>query len=548
MLSFALHFDLLPTTLRSSMDSTTFQRITQWEESSKKNRKPVASPQYVPVRAKKDITLQDITPVTTVQKKAYLESKKNDSVKSEENAGLSRPSTTTSTSKKTAVPGSTRNDYYKAWDKFDVDQALEDLDKKEKTTVNTLETAKAPSNVNTNPQKLSKMMYSSSTSSPNPTAANAEKEKGNEFFKKGQFAQAIQHYSASIALDPTNAVLPINRAMALLKLERYSEAERDCTLGLTLDSNNVKALWRRGIARRALGRSEEAKLDYLQALKLEPNNKAVKDELAKLESKKPSGSSTAAPKPVVKVKAPTTATAPQKDNTLQKAQSSKDDLVVVSKSSKLKETEQKAPVFSSKRVPIKVVDGDSNSGLFPRAVDQPTAQKPPEVSVQAPPKPTAVTPKPVEKTATEPPPSAPAHATTAGKTVAMVAPSTTLEFQRDWKSYSKNHALLYQYFKLLTPESLPNLFKSAFESDYLSSMLRVFREHYIPAESPEALYRMLFSLAKVQRFDMTLMFMSGSDKNDLVALFQHLNAHVASQSYYTQQDIAALASKFKTKY
>lgn len=53
-----------------------------------------------------------------------------------------------------------------------------------------------------------------------------EYSQGNDFFKKGQFAAAVEHYSASITMDPTNAVLPINRAMALLKLERYSNQHK----------------------------------------------------------------------------------------------------------------------------------------------------------------------------------------------------------------------------------------------------------------------------------------------------------------------------------
>jgi len=43
--------------------------------------------------------------------------------------------------------------------------------------------------------------------------------------------------------------------------------------------------------------------------------------------------------------------------------------------------------------------------------------------------------------------------------------------------------LLFSYCflsQLIKPESLPNLFKSSFESEYLTSMLAVFQEFYIP--------------------------------------------------------------------
>lgn len=35
---------------------------------------------------------------------------------------------------------------------------------------------------------------------------------------------------------------------------------------------------------------------------------------------------------------------------------------------------------------------------------------------------------------------------------------------------------------------------------------------------------------------------------DLVAVFQHLNAQLKNQTSYSEQDLASLASKFKTKY
>ena len=41
-------------------------------------------------------------------------------------------------------------------------------------------------------------------------------------------------------LDPTNCVLPANRAMALLKKSQYGAAEADCTLALSIDPTYIK--------------------------------------------------------------------------------------------------------------------------------------------------------------------------------------------------------------------------------------------------------------------------------------------------------------------
>lgn len=45
-----------------------------------------------------------------------------------------------------------------------------------------------------------------------------EKDKGNDYFKKGKYQEAITCYTRGIQDDPTNYVIPANRAMALMKL------------------------------------------------------------------------------------------------------------------------------------------------------------------------------------------------------------------------------------------------------------------------------------------------------------------------------------------
>jgi tetratricopeptide (TPR) repeat protein len=245
-----------------------------------------------------------------------------------------------------------------------------------------------------------------------------------------------------------------------LLYHRFAEAERDCTLGLKLDSKNVKALWRRGIARRSLGKVDEAKEDFETALTIDPANKAVKEELTKLKqgtAGTPSStakSSTAKPSTTV----PPASKPPAKPNSAKKLESP------ASESSK-------PPVISSKRVLIKEVENDEDSELFSPVTTKRIAAEPPAVSTITPteaiPKPVAVeVTKPVivevTKTASSPispPPSAPATSlskpiipptTTSSSSpkTNMTAPSTTLDFQRDWKSYSKNDELLYQYIKV----------------------------------------------------------------------------------------------------
>ena len=46
-------------------------------------------------------------------------------------------------------------------------------------------------------------------------------DQGNALFKQGNFKAAVVCYTAGMEVDPTNAILPANRAMAFLKLKRY---------------------------------------------------------------------------------------------------------------------------------------------------------------------------------------------------------------------------------------------------------------------------------------------------------------------------------------
>jgi tetratricopeptide (TPR) repeat protein len=90
--------------------------------------------------------------------------------------------------------------------------------------------------------------------------ASAEKDRGNEAFKAGDFAASIRHYTAAVQHDPSSAVYPLNRAMAYLRLRkcagrlgrvirlelqsRFDDAERDCSTALRLQPQSPKALFR----------------------------------------------------------------------------------------------------------------------------------------------------------------------------------------------------------------------------------------------------------------------------------------------------------------
>ncbi|KAJ7329764.1 hypothetical protein JRQ81_015938 [Phrynocephalus forsythii] len=156
---------------------------------------------------------------------------------------------------------------YEAWGKLDVDKILEELDKEDSTH----DSVSQDSDSEEDGIRIDK------------EKALAEKEKGNKYFKQGNYDAAIECYTKGMNADPYNPVLPSNRSSAFFRLKKYSVAESDCNLALALDKNYTKAYARRGAARLALKNVEGAKADYEKVLELDPDNFEAKSELRKIE-------------------------------------------------------------------------------------------------------------------------------------------------------------------------------------------------------------------------------------------------------------------------
>ena len=106
-------------------------------------------------------------------------------------------------------------------------------------------------------------------------AARAEKEKGNEFFKAGDLAAALECYTEAIELCPSyveeRAVFFANRAVVHRKFGSAADVEADCTAALALQPNHVKALLRRAQAREELEKMQEALEDMKKVVEIDPS-------------------------------------------------------------------------------------------------------------------------------------------------------------------------------------------------------------------------------------------------------------------------------------
>jgi len=110
----------------------------------------------------------------------------------------------------------------------------------------------------------------------------ANKAKGNEAFKAGDYGSAIAHYELSLQdteLDSDKSIVHSNRAACFLKLGRLEEALKEAERSVSLDEKNVKGNFRVGLALHALKRYGEAvkALEKAQSLEKKKQNKDIEN-------------------------------------------------------------------------------------------------------------------------------------------------------------------------------------------------------------------------------------------------------------------------------
>jgi Flp pilus assembly protein TadD len=110
-----------------------------------------------------------------------------------------------------------------------------------------------------------------------PEKAEEEKEKGNEFFKKGDFSQAVKHYTEAIARNPDDPKLYSNRAACYTKLAAFDLGLKDCEMCTKLDEKFIKGWIRKGKILQGMQNSSQALTAYQKALEIDPTNSEAND-------------------------------------------------------------------------------------------------------------------------------------------------------------------------------------------------------------------------------------------------------------------------------
>jgi len=111
----------------------------------------------------------------------------------------------------------------------------------------------------------------------NPELADAEKLKGNECFKAGDWANAVKYYSEALKRNPKDAKIFSNRAACYTKLNAFDLTIKDCDSSIALDPVFVKAYLRKANVLKAMGQTQKAMEVYAKAMELDPNSDEAKN-------------------------------------------------------------------------------------------------------------------------------------------------------------------------------------------------------------------------------------------------------------------------------
>ncbi|XP_049386944.1 inactive TPR repeat-containing thioredoxin TTL3-like, partial [Solanum stenotomum] len=84
-------------------------------------------------------------------------------------------------------------------------------------------------------------------------------EKGNEYYEKNDYNEALNFYEKAIAICPGDGGLHYNRAGALIRLKRFTEAIREFEEAIRLDPTLVQPRQCLGLLLLGLGQAENAR-------------------------------------------------------------------------------------------------------------------------------------------------------------------------------------------------------------------------------------------------------------------------------------------------
>src|SRR5690606_21960794 len=109
-------------------------------------------------------------------------------------------------------------------------------------------------------------------------------ERGNQFYKAGQYEQAVINYRKALETDPGNETALFNLAAALHRQGKFDEAAKiNSSLTRSTSDQNMKAsaFYNRGVSNSNAKQLEASITSYNEALKINPNDQQARENLQK---------------------------------------------------------------------------------------------------------------------------------------------------------------------------------------------------------------------------------------------------------------------------
>eukprot|EP01133_Synstelium_polycarpum_P007409 gene7409-8664_t len=120
----------------------------------------------------------------------------------------------------------------------------------------------------------------------NSNKAEDEKNRGNQYYVKDQFKEAIECYSNAMQIDKPTHILFTNRSIAYFRLGQFKESLSDANDAIALQPDWIKAYLRKGDALDSLGLINESIEAYKSGLKLDPKHLEIHQKLQQVQTKK----------------------------------------------------------------------------------------------------------------------------------------------------------------------------------------------------------------------------------------------------------------------
>mmetsp|Transcript_17070 Transcript_17070/g.23551 ORF Transcript_17070/g.23551 Transcript_17070/m.23551 type:complete len:254 (+) Transcript_17070:311-1072(+) len=106
------------------------------------------------------------------------------------------------------------------------------------------------------------------------------KERGNSFFQRKQFDQAIEWYTKAIKEDPTVHAIYTNRAAAFFNIAKIAESLADAEKSVELEPKWTKGHFRKGLCLMKLGKPREALATFIIGQRIEPGDSMIQQGIA----------------------------------------------------------------------------------------------------------------------------------------------------------------------------------------------------------------------------------------------------------------------------